>query len=216
MKKMNVKAVKADFDLFMDVQTEKYLKHVNKKEFDSFEETNAITGLIIDIYNNSIAGEHSKLDSLSRDQKCEWFQSVEIDFNLQLKLLESAKEDFQDMVEIINERFPFLPPDSALMVIYAFPLLKMWGIPKERISALLHGEEITPIEIHIVTWAHDVVLEIFGAYTEKKSHLKEKHLKKAVLIAQEEMDEETAKFSVTETYQVIHEYFNDIEKKPML
>lgn len=79
-KQKSVEEIKADYNLFINIQMGKYFKLMNKAEFDSDEEAKRVLGKIVDEYNNSIAGEHARLDQSDLTAKTFWFNSVNIDF----------------------------------------------------------------------------------------------------------------------------------------
>ncbi len=79
MKKNNsLEQIQADYHLFINIQMEKYLKSVGRKEFKSDKEAQSVIKNIIDTYNRKIANEHFRLDISTDKEKEAWFNSVEI------------------------------------------------------------------------------------------------------------------------------------------
>lgn len=218
MKKSN-EDIKADYNLFFDIQMGKYLKFKNKSAFSSDEEAENVMQKIIDVYNEIIAPDHDRLDNSDETAKISWFNSVEIDFQNAdgiSRLSENSLDKYEIMKELIlhyDEVFQYLPEKAVLYLMNAGPALEAFGYPLERFEELLQGAEPAEIEKEILRWSCDIVFQITDSLLEKDGFKKEKKLVQAILIAEEKLDEDTAIDVVSDIYDSIEADFTESNEK---
>jgi hypothetical protein len=214
----SIEEIKNDYHLFIDIQMGKYLKTVNRSEFNSEDEAKNILSKIIEAYNNFIAPEHDRLDNSPIDAKTAWFNSVEISFSPSIpaaKYEQDTKDTLLTMENVVasyDEMFPFLPKGAVLFLLFASPALEGYGYSIERFKKLLNGEKPTDIEKNILQWAYDVTAILSVAHKEKKASAKDKYYLKSLQIAKLELDADTARRVVAEIYTNIEEHFADLKK----
>ncbi len=189
----SIEEIKADYNLFLDIQINKYLTNLNRTEFENIDEANLILKKIADAYDNKIASDHLRLNNLNKDAKINWFNSVHIDFTAPDNDLLFEPEDFteEEMLRINDyfyERFPFLPEGSSAVLLFVGPALEAYGLPFERFQELMLGDDYcTEIEEDILTWAFELTLLVMGSVFERSKKKRENFYKEAVLIAEEEL-----------------------------
>lgn len=210
----SIDEIKADYHLFIDIQTGKYLKSKNKTTFDNETETKQIMRKIIEAYNDKIASDHFRLDNLDKTAKISWFNSVEIDFHATeiQSVIPEGSSDLNiltsKLLSHFNELFPFLPDASILHLMNATPALKAIGYPVERFVELLDGKEPSIIEVEILEWAYEVAFETADSFLEKDEFTKDKKLFWAIRKAEKKLDEDTAAEVVSHIYNKIAEDFS--------
>ncbi len=202
----SVKEIKADYQLFIDIQIDKYLKQAGKSKFSDDDETGFVMMKIIEAYNLEVAAEHLRLDNLNKAGKTAWFNSIEIDF---------SEDDWQELLIILGDEFikiskhffevfPFLPEDSLSHLIFVRSALKTYGFPFERFKELLLAEdEPTKMEEDVLLWAFAVVGTVMDSTVEKTMTKQKQHLTDAVLLACEKLDSDLA-------LAVVEEILDDI------
>ncbi len=205
-----IKEIKEDYNLFIDIQINKYLKSVDKTEFSDEQEATLVLRRIFYTYNVTIADEHLKLTNLNREAKEKWFESIEIDFDQDNDDDISEFEDydeFEEATESFYERFPFLPEGSIVALLFVGPALEAYGMPFERFNTLLRGEdECTEIEEDLLIWAFDLTLTIMEAVAERNKKKKEKILNEAFIIAQQELNKEDSRKVINAIVKDIKEF----------
>jgi hypothetical protein len=205
-----IKEIKEDYNLFIDIQINKYLKSVDKTEFSDEQEATLVLRRIFYTYNVTIADEHLKLTNLNREAKEKWFESIEIDFNQDNDDDISEFEDydeFEEATESFYERFPFLPEGSIVALLFVGPALEAYGMPFERFNTLLRGEdECTEIEEDLLIWAFDLTLTIMEAVAERNKKKKEKIFNEAFIIAQQELNKEDSRKVINAIVKDIKEF----------
>lgn len=217
--KKSIEEIKADSNLFIDIQMGKYLSSRNKSEFSSDEEAKLIMDKIIEIYNQEIAADHLRLDNLNEAAKVSWFNSVEIDFEkpqrnslpVEKSLVDIDKET-KEFISFYNNEFYFLPEGAILYLIFAGPALEAYGYPLERFKKIAYGEEPTEIEKDLLGWASDLSRGISMAYHEKNEVKKEKFLDASFYVACEKLDKKTAAKVVEDIYANYEEDFTNYNK----
>jgi len=193
-----IEEIKEDYNLFIDIQINKYLKTVDRTKFRDEQEATLVLRRIFYTYNATVADEHLKLTNLKREAKEKWFESIEIDFDDSIDNETSDSESIdQDnlhfILEHFHERFPFLPEDSIIAFPFVGPALEAYGLPAERFHTLLRGEdECTEIEEDLLIWAFELTLTVMESIFEESRKRKEKAFKEALSIAMEEFDKEDA------------------------
>ncbi len=193
----SIEEIKADYQLFIDIQLGKYLKQTGKSEFSNHEEAGFVMNKIGEAYNKEVAAEHLRLDNLNKEAKTTWFNSIEIDFNEKendySEFIEIVNSDFEKISEGLADTFPFLPEGALTVLIFSGPALGAYGLPFERFKKLLIGEdEPTEIEEDALQWAFDMSLAVMGSVVEVSKAKRKQCLIDAVQIAAEELDEELA------------------------
>jgi hypothetical protein len=205
-----IKEIKEDYNLFIDIQINKYLKSVDKTEFSDEQEATLVLRRIFYTYNVTIADEHLKLTNLNREAKEKWFESIEIDFDQDNDDDISEFEDydeFEEATESFYERFPFLPEGSIVALLFVGPALEAYGMPFERFNTLLRGEdECTEIEEDLLIWAFDLTLTIMEAVAERNKKKKEKIFNEAFIIAQQELNKEDSRKVINAIVKDIKEF----------
>jgi hypothetical protein len=214
---------RANYHLFIDIQTSKYFRQTGKEAYDSEEEASRIIGTILEAWNEKIAPEKLSLNNLNDSAKAGWFNSVELDFEKESKFLQSDDEydedfpddmdesDFED-IEEPDEIFPFLPQGASMVLLFSAPAFEEYGYSEERFENIIRGEEPTETEINLIGWIYDFTLETVAAYYEKNSKVKDNLIAAAIEIATEHFDEETAVKVIDEIYLGIRTEF-DQEKR---
>lgn len=207
-----IEEIKEDYNLFFDIQINKYLKTVDRTEFKDEQEASSVLRRIFYTYNVTIADEHLKLNNLKRKAKEKWFESIEVDFDYNVSDEISKSEDFSDVelekaTEFFYERFPFLPDGSIVALLFVGPALEAYGLPAERFHTLMRGEdECTEFEEDLLIWAFELTLTVMESVFENNKKRREKALNEAVLIAQEELDEEDSIYVVNTIKKNIIEF----------
>lgn len=197
----------------------KYLKSVNRGEFNSDAEAKNILDKIIETYNKLIAPEHNRLDDSTTEAKAAWFNSIEIDFSSQSSITDSETYKSKinqislEMLKYYDDNvFPYLPPGAVKFLLLAGPALDAYGYPFERFKKLMLGEKPTDIEKGILRWAYTITLYLLAGYMEKSLADRKRFLLDATLEANKELDENTTKKVITEIYDNIDEHFAFLEK----
>lgn len=214
----SIEQIKADYHLFIDIQMGKYLKSVNRSEFNSDAEAKNILDKIIESYNKQIAPEHDRLDNSTNEAKAAWFNSIQIDFHFSgsdsnsLNYKSKLKETTPEVIKFYDKVFPFLPPGNILFVLLAVPALEAYGYPYQRFSKLLEGEKPSAIEKDILRWGYTITLYLMSAFIEKKEADKKKALSYAIETANKELDELTTQKVISEINDNINEHFASMRK----
>lgn len=217
--KKSIEEIKADYHLFIDIQMGKYLKSVNRGEFNSDAEAKNVLDKIIETYNKLISPEHDRLDNSITEAKASWFNSIQIDYpspasvshtiNYKNKLQETSLE----AIELYDELFSFLPPGNFVFLLLAVPALEAYGYPFQRLSKLLDGETPSAIEKDILRWAYTITLYLMSAFIEKKETDKKKALSYAIEIVNKELDEISTQKVISEINANIKEHFAFAKKR---
>jgi hypothetical protein len=216
---LNIDKIKADYNLFIELQIKKYLEQCGKDKFSTNDETKAVVDKIVAVWNSEIADQHERLDNTDLEAKTEWFNSVEIDFDLdqQLQVTKSLWDgtdiDFMDMVEYYDELFPFLPKGAIVFLTFAGPAFEAYGYPIERYTKLFNGEEPTEIEKLLLYWAHNIAYGVMAFHIEKSASNRENIRSATLKIAEMELDPQTARKVFDDILTYIKEYFGDVHKK---
>jgi len=212
--------IQADYHLFIDIQTKKYLVKKNKNEFTSKKEAKDIIDIIIAVWNESITNEKEKLDSLDTSGKAAWFNSININFDQAINSEMPAGEikDPKELVEEIeayyDELFPFLPEGGFKFLIFAGPAFEAFGYPIERYKKLITGEERpTEIEEDLLLWAYNLSFGVTAACKEKDKNKKNGLLLKTIEYAEEYLDKETAMDVTAEIYTEVKNSIDDLLKR---
>lgn len=214
-----LKEIKEDYNLFIDIQINKYLKSVNKTEFSDEHEATLVLRNIFFSYDVDVADEHLKLTNLTREAKEKWFSSIEVDFyeDFNDEILEyedSYDDELGEETEYFYERFPFLPDGSIVALLFVGPALEAYGMPFERFNTLLRGEdECTEIEENILFWAFDLTLTVIESVFEKNKKRKEKALNEAFDIAQEELNKEDSRRVIDAIEKSVKEFERALNKE---
>jgi hypothetical protein len=193
-----IEEIKKDYNLFFDIQINKYLNTVDRTEFKDEQEASLVLKRILYTYNVTIADEHLKLTNLKREAKEKWFESIEIDFDQNDSDDNSTFEDFSNddlekATEFFYERFPFLPDGSIVALLFVSPALEAYGMPAERFYTLMRGEDdCTEMEEDLLIWAFELTLSVMESVLEKSKNRREKAFKEALSIAMEEFDKDDA------------------------
>ena len=211
-----IEQIQQDYHLFLDIQMGKYLKSVNRSEFNSEDEAKNVLGKIIDAYNTLIAPKHDRLDNSTTETKTDWFNSVEINFQTttanQTKNNETnGREALKEMENYYEDLFPFLPEGAVFYLILAGPALEAYGYSIERFNEVIQGKTPTPIEEDLFLWAYNLTAEIMQAYLKKKS-AREKYIKSAIYIAETNLNEKTAIETVAKIFVNIEELFSKLNE----
>lgn len=167
-----IEQIQQDYHLFLDIQMGKYLKSVNRSEFNSEDEAKNVLGKIIDAYNTLIAPKHDRLDNSTTETKTDWFNSVEINFqtttaNQTKNNGTNGREALKEMENCYDDPFPFLPEGAVFYLILAGPALEAYGYSIERFNEVIQGKTPTPIEEDLFLWAYNLTAEIMQAYLKK-------------------------------------------------
>jgi hypothetical protein len=217
--KKTIEEIKADYHLFIDIQMGKYLSSRNKNEFNSDEEAKLVMNKIIEVYNQKIAPDHLRLDNLNEAAKASWFNSIEIEFGKPdstyspVKTPPAISKVTKNFISFYNDALPFLPEGAIMYLIFAGPALEAYGYPLDRFRKIIEGEKPTEIEEDLLLWAYDLSFSVAEACLEKDKVEKDLLIEYSISIAEEELDDETAKKVVEEIYSNFEEDFSGFEKK---
>lgn len=215
----SIEEIKADYHLFLDIQMDRYLQSRNKSEFSNEEEAECVLKKIVETYNTKIAADHLRLDNLNKEAKIEWFNSVNIDLGTPdilsepEKIIPDTDKTARKLISFYDNLFAFLPEGAVLYIINAGPAFEALGYPVERFKKLIEGEEPTEIEKDILEWAYDLGSNAALAAFEKDEFKKQKYLNRAILIAKEELEEESAPGVVAAIYKNFEKPFPDFKKQ---
>ena len=201
-----------DLHHFQNIQLDKYFQNQNIKSFRSMPEAQNFANMISSFWNNEIVPHKNKLDTLSAVEKTKWFNSIDIDFNYE-EPVENSGETEDDSMEIIpdelieklDETFPYLPRGGALLLPIASAALKAIGYKKNRIAEIMEGAEVSEAEEYYINWAIDIVAAVGAAGAEKDSKTQTKMLKIALDIAMEELDEQEALYVIKIIKEILYE-----------
>ncbi len=197
----SIEEIQQDYHLFIDVQTQKYFTAKNIEAYKTNEEAEHVIGKILNKWNDEIAGQHDKLDTLSPKEKKNWFNSIEIDFTSPAKIcdIKSGEEkrikEFpglqeEAILEFYNNIFYFLPKNSFAIILASGPALQAYGLPIKRFEALVRGEKFHEVEIHLFEWVYNLSRSILAFNSENNKKKKENLLRRAIEIAVEELEPE--------------------------
>lgn len=202
------KKMKQDYNLFLDIQTGKYLKNANKTEFSNDAEAQLVIKKIVDVYNQKVASNHLRLDNLNKDAKIAWFNSIEINFDEEIDNANEFMDDIDpaDMdLDTISEHFDyiyyFLPRGAWKVLILAGPAFEAINFRLKRFKEISAGAPLTKIEIDVFTWAYELTLVVIETVIEKSKKKRREAMEEAVAIGLEFLNEE-------ETEKVIIEISN--------
>lgn len=199
MKKQKlIDEIRADYHLFFDIQIGKYLKQVNKGEFDTQAEAKRIINKIINIWNEKISVEKEKLDTLDKAAKAGWFNSIEIDFiNTNIdKYRRVIPAKIKPSNEIMGKVLPGLTDSELNLVPFCWTLLEPHGYKYERMRDIIAGSEPLEIEIELIRWAYKIVNTIDKALRAKSVYKAEELINAAYKMACEKLKKETARIAV--------------------
>lgn len=202
------KKMKQDYNLFLDIQTGKYLKNANKTEFSNDAEAQLVIKKIVDVYNQKVASNHLRLDNLNKDAKIAWFNSIEINFDEEIDNANEFMDDIDpaDMdLDTISEHFDyiyyFLPRGAWKVLILAGPAFEAINFRLKRFKEISAGAPLTKIEIDVFTWAYELTLVVIETVIEKSKKKRREAMEEAVAIGLEFLNKE-------ETEKVIIEISN--------
>ncbi len=213
----SIDQIKADYNLFIDIQIAKYLKTVNKDSFSNDSEARTVIEKVIKTYNEIIAPEHLKLDNLTLSAKTAWFNSIEVNYeeDYDTRFIETINitgNKFENTENDNYDLFPFLEEGLLPLIIFTGPALRTYGLPIERFKKLLGGEEPTEIEEDLITWAVDIVFYVMGSIFEDTKKAKKESLNIAIEIAMEFLNEQDSKEVVNEIKAQINDTFESEEE----
>jgi len=201
--------IKQDYNLFIEIQVNKYLMKCGKDDFDSDQEVHSVLDKMINVYNEKIAGEHLRLDNLNGSAKVAWFKSIDIDFNNiqdeKEEINDFSDEDFKDALETLDDRLNFLPKGSLGVLLFGLPLLNAYGFPFERFKSIILGESPKDFEQDLLDWMFDTTVSIMGSIFEKTKTERKKKYEDALDIAQDFLSESVAEQAVKEIHDNIKE-----------
>lgn len=193
----SIKSIKRDLNLFLDVQTAKYLQSANKEKFSSDAEAQSVTEQIADVFEKRVAPDYLRLNNLNKEAKIDWFNSIEINFDEEIDRVNELIENFDPTdfdLDIISEHydkiFYFLPPASWQVLILASPAFEAVGFPLNRFKEIFSGEPLTKIEIDLFSWAYELTLCIIEAINEKSKKRMTEAIEDALAVGLEFLSEE--------------------------
>jgi len=181
-----------DFDLFEYIQQRIYLKGQNRTKFKSKAEEDRINMHILNAWTNLIAGEYSLAETLTEDQKAEWYNSIEIDFSGKPEKIEMPVIN-DPLHKQFSEVFSFLPPNGPSVLMLALPFLKAIGISEYDFASIKDEKEITAENKDMFIWAYDIGDKIFKLSDSKSEKDFRKRIDKILEIAAQRLSDEKAK-----------------------
>lgn len=218
-----------DLHNFQSIQTAKYLKDKNSIAFVNKEELEFCINKIMNAWNTFIAPNKQKLDSLSAEQKSEWFRSVEILFDNDQVAPKNEKKksikktnpikaqnktnDLQDASwDVINKKFSFLPEEGLLMVMYGSAALLAAGMPGDRFLEILDTGDYDEEEEELMYWAFEIAVIVMQSLIAKNQKEKFTFLKEAKDIAEEFIEIEEVDYVISLIQATLKKEFIDKPK----
>lgn len=223
-----------DLHHFQKIQTEKFFADKNRSEFKNKRELEFCINKIMAAWNFYIAPNSEKLDSLSIEQKSNWFRSIEIPFDDKsiksksnkmnrergkikksktLKTLENSGDSERDK---INNIFPFLPEDGIVMVMFGSAALLAAGMPGDRYMEILKTGVYDEGEKGLIYWAFEIAVLVMQSLIVKNEKEKFPLLEEAKDIAEEFIKIEDVDFVISTIQETMKKEFIDkpkVEKK---
>ncbi len=211
-----------DFRHFQNIQMEFYFQSEKKSEFSTMREAEDFFGLLMNTWNSQLADRGKGMDSMTAAEKTELFKSVRMDYSGISKAAvqhtpgpeprKSRKPSAPGAVDrkllaMMNERFDFLPPDTALFVItVGTDAMIAAGMDPRRLISLLRGEsKVTAEEEQLILWAFDIIKGLTLAQAKKDTPDETGLILKCISVAREYLSEE-------EAVDVVHKIRGEIRK----
>jgi hypothetical protein len=211
-KQKSIEEIKADYHLFIDVQMGKYLGQNNKDEFDSNAEAKDIIGKILTTWNNKIASEKEKLDTLDVAAKTGWFNSIEIQFLQDKTEKQSSGKpgNIEPSTGVMNKIFPGLSDRELDLIPFCWALLEPLGYKYERMREIIAGSVPAEIEIQLLRWSHEIVSIVNKAVHAKSESKTEELMDIAYYRACERLENKDAKEIIIKLQKYV---LKEIKKK---
>ncbi len=135
-------------------------------------------------------------------QKKEWFNSIEIDFDIytddDVSFDNFDPSGFEDISEHFNEVFDFLPEQSWGVLMLAGPALETYGLSLKKIKEVFEGETMTELEKNLFEWTYKLTLYVMGYSIENSKNKKREFINKAVSVGLEFLDEKQTEMVISE------------------
>lgn len=148
------------FELFQNTQQGIYFKKQNRNSFISEGEEDKVNSHIRAEWVKSFAGKMDRMESLNEDQRSEWFNSVEIDFEGPVPEIDLPEYD-NPMYTEMSKKLSFLPPNGLSYLMLAFPFLDEVGITMENLAAVVNNTDVNEEDKLAFIWACGLGERIF-------------------------------------------------------
>ncbi|MBI5471667.1 MAG: tetratricopeptide repeat protein [Ignavibacteriae bacterium] len=205
---------------FQAIQTEKYLRERNTREFPTIMEATRVVGLIVKAWNADLAPRRDELALMSAAERSEIYAAVKVDFDAvshpnEEEIAWPDDEDDDDDDEMIWQEgiLPFLPEDAPAAMLFGSAALAAAGISMARLEEILQGAEPTEDEESKLEWAYDIVMPVFEATACRGTEDDIDAMMEAVATAREELEPEIAVAVVRAIRDVILEIASMEEKR---
>ena len=146
-------------ELFFEFSNYQKIQYFNKNEkakFDSKKEEKKFSAYVDVSFLKNIVPKFLELEKMNEDQRLEFYQGIEIDFNAPIDENEFPK--FPDEIaDHFQNTFPFLPENGVMMLMLVLPALEYSGISEEKLNNFITQFE-TPDgrETQILKWAYEL------------------------------------------------------------
>ncbi|MDR3626151.1 MAG: hypothetical protein P4L45_04930 [Ignavibacteriaceae bacterium] len=176
----------------------KYLRIANKNEFETNDEAKKIIGQIIKTWNNKIADQKEKLDTLDEAAKTGWFNSIEIKFDLMVMEKQNPIITAESVspIGLVDKIFPELSDSQLDLIPFCWVFLEPLGYKYERMREVLSGIDSTEIEIELFQWSLEIVNIVNRAVKIKSALMAEEIMDAAYDLACEKLDKGMAKDAI--------------------
>jgi hypothetical protein len=190
-KQKTIEEVKEDYHLFIDIQMGKYFRQKNITEFETENEAKLVLGQIISAWNNYVASNHEKHDSLDKSGIVSWFNSIEIEFD---NMSEQESKTSNKFPIQKNDYIPGKVSDKELDLIpYCYTVLNAIGYKFERMREIISGAQPSELESELIQWSFKIVILTNKAVHTKSAGKAEDILDEAYYMLLEKMDKPEAK-----------------------
>lgn len=192
-----------NFNIFYEIQKEKYLKSKNQDDFLSKEDYRKVFELIENAWNKKIKSRINELKSLSEEEKIKLYSEIKINFDKKKSSKKSSK--IQNDLDDLNSRFPFLPENGIMIALLAAPFLNHVGIDVDRLEEIFFNGDYNDEEEEMLMWAYYIGINLLDSVLSDDKEEQEEFLLEAYDIAVEYLDEKEVENALKTTLKAIKE-----------
>lgn len=192
-----------NFNIFYEIQKEKYLKSKNQDDFLSKEDYRKVFELIENAWNKKIKSRLNELKSLSEEEKIKLYSEIKINFDKKKSSKKSSK--IQNDLDDLNSRFPFLPENGIMIALLAAPFLNHVGIDVDRLEEIFFNGDYNDEEEEMLMWAYYIGINLLDSVLSDDKEEQEEFLLEAYDIAVEYLDEKEVENALKTTLKAIKE-----------
>lgn len=150
-----------NFNIFYEIQKEKYLKSKNQDDFLSKEDYRKVFELIENAWNKKIKSRINELKSLSEEEKIKLYSEIKIHFDKKKSSKISSK--IQNDLDDLNLRFPFLPENGIMIALLAASFLNHVGIDADRLEEIFFNGDYNDEEEEMLMWAYYIGIKLLDS-----------------------------------------------------